>query len=70
MMFIAGKKMHKNFLRKLTPPIPTIKHKVMQQFARPRMFEDNSNFILNSIDKPDSHFSGWSFIQKDDKPQD
>jgi hypothetical protein len=69
-MYIISKEKHIIFFflqyRKLKPPIPTIKNRVLQHFVQPRVFEDNSDFILKSIEKPDKHFDGWSFIQTED----
>lgn len=63
---VYNRYLYYSYFRKFEPPIPQIKHRPLQLFSQPRVFEDNNGeFMLNTIEKP-NFFDGWSFVNNID----
>ena len=63
-MFIISKNIKKYFFRKLKPPIPILKNKLIKILNTPKIFEDNQSLESETIDT-EKYFNNWSFVKSD-----
>ena len=55
----------------MNPPIPTFKNKVLEQYSKPKVFEEFGFFDTENEDQRTkmNYFDGWSFVKTTDDTQ-
>ncbi len=55
--------------RKLNPPIPLFKNRVLEHYSKPKLFEEFGELVDGDCEqnKSNYYFNGWSFVNETSK---